>query len=155
MEHILSACLLSSYVPIGTGPLNYSKTCAAGQANKYMSNKEVSIAIDRVGGKQKRAARDNWIDGGLAQMFPILDKHTIVVSPIAIQSKSNIVISPKIEDGGRLASISAGIKVGVSFKNGVAVKNMLLSTEEGRYQEIFSEAYDDAVRVCKDHNLIN
>ena len=154
MEHLLSACLLSSYVPIGTGPLRYSDGCAAGLANKFMSNRTVCRAVNREGDKEIREARDNWIDGGLAQNWPTLDSGTIVVSPIAIQSKSNIVISPKIEEGGRLVELSKGLKVGVSFENGLALKNMILSTEEATYQEIYNSAYDDATRVIKEKNLI-
>ena len=50
--------------------------------------------------------------------------------------------------------LSKGLKIGVSLDNGVALRNMLISTEEATYQEIYSSAYDDAARVIKKKNLI-
>jgi hypothetical protein len=74
------------------------------------------------------APKKKWWDGGLAVMFPKVDNSTILVSPVAIRSKSNIVISPKwigddpgipIGTNGLLANKTMEVRPAVTTANRV------------------------------------
>lgn len=162
LEHLLSSCILSSYVPIGTGPLSPSPESCVSKATEYMKDKNVKRMKKGDGwtvdgdGLEDVPAKEKWWDGGLAVMFPKIDGKTIMVSPVSIRSKDNIIICPKWlgsdKDGMNIGS--RGLTANTSWENARGAKNMLYATEDSEYEKIFGEAYDDARRVCEENNLV-
>ena len=159
-DHLISACILSSYVPFATGPLMPKAGDVVDTAAQVMATKPVH----RFGkeGIEEVQPRRTWWDGGLAAMFPreMGDTDTVIVSPIAIHHHDrNIVICPKPE-----WSSSANKKFGFKFddqitaapsmSNALAAWRMILPAREVVYDEIFASAYDDARRVCKENLLV-
>ncbi|GMH64937.1 hypothetical protein TrST_g9655 [Triparma strigata] len=165
LEHLLSACILSSYVPVGTGPMIPEPGSTVDKAFKFMEDKWVkrmkkgdgwTVGGDDEDGLEDVSPKKKWWDGGLAVMFPKIDSRTIMVSPVSIRSKTNIVICPRwIGDDSKGVNIgSRGLIANTSWENAVGAKNMLYATEDEEYEKIFNEAYDDARRVCEENSLV-
>ena len=100
----MSACLLSSYVPVATGPLSPATGTAVHAATQYMKGRGAKRSTPA--GVVDVGPIPQWYDGGLAAMFPKIDDGTMLVSPVSIRSKSNIVICPQWVGGEK------GLKIG-------------------------------------------
>ena len=140
-----------------------STTTASNADNAKPSMRLASLVADgwTVGGDDEDGLEDvspqkKWWDGGLAVMFPKVDSRTIMVSPVSIRSKTNIVICPRwIGDDSKGVNIgSRGLIANTSWENAVGAKNMLYATEDEEYEKICNEAYDDARRVCEENSLV-
>ena len=116
-----------------------------------MSTRKVK-QMAKGGGVSVLDPKNRWLDGALSQMFPKLDSGTIIISPLAMRSSSNIVICPKVDDKARTLALGS-LKLDATATNAKAVRRMLISSDDGELQRIFAAAYDDAKRVLKENNL--
>lgn len=105
LEEIISACILSSYIPGLTGPLSHkspSRNGAVRRANKTMLRMLDRGFIKDALGLPIRKIDDRWMtgsatprmlegfqsdvlfwDGGLANVFPTIDRDTCIVTPFS------------------------------------------------------------------------
>ena len=153
MDHVVSSCILSSYVPVATGPLRPAQGTVVHDATEFMKTRKTKRMSRK--GEVEVEPQPRWWDGGLAAMFPRINRKTLVISPVSIRHPKNLVICPpwtgnpkglKIGEGGMMADIS--------FANAVAAKNMVLPVEDDVYERIYRDAYDDAKRVCMEAGLV-
>lgn len=117
LEDVVSSCILSSYIPFGTGPLRAnqeeSNTVVKKAHVKVMEMEQLGFIKHGITGnpikskaKDKDSNADNetksigthdsgicYMDGGLVNNWPSINSDTIIVSPI-IGSYSNPHISP-------------------------------------------------------------
>ena len=116
LDDVISACMLSSYIPLGTGPLraNQEESNTAvkrahvkvmemerlgfikhGITGKpvYSKDKDV-VSVDKENDEEKNRVGICYLDGGLVNNWPQIDSNTIIVSPIQ-GTYTNPNISPK------------------------------------------------------------
>ena len=149
---LTAACLLSSYVPVGTGPLSPRPGDAVARAAKALEAVEPSRDGKDGEDAVRLPARGLWYDGGLAAMWPTVNTSTLVVSPVSIRSSRNICISPPPSSGLYVPG-GNGIEVNVSLPNASAVHRMLHPSTDDEYRKIFESGYEDARRVCVEEGL--
>ena len=80
-------------------------------------------------------------------MWPTVDSHTIVVSPVNIKHRVNKVICPEKTEGARYVKVSKDIEVEISLRNIKGGRDMIMPKDVKMYEQIFEDAYEDAERV--------
>lgn len=108
LGEIISACILSSYIPGLTGPLSFRTLERKGAVrrasetmNKMLSRRAVKdclgFPLDNFDDKSLRVERNTgrirFLDGGLANVFPVIDASTCIVTPF-VGNFINPTISP-------------------------------------------------------------
>jgi hypothetical protein len=147
-EHLVAACILSSYIPGGTGPLRPGPDSAAHRAATKLAaswgikQTHVCGSLQPVGRSSVESAA--LIDGGLAAMWPVRDAATVVVSPIAV-STAHCTICPS-RAGRWTAPGGCGVKVELSSANLARLRQMISATE-AELQRAFVDGHDDAART--------
>jgi hypothetical protein len=152
LQTLLSSLILSSYVPLGTGPLKATVGSVVHTANNHLSTYPVTRTDKATKESVVVQPRDEWYDGGLSNMWPTVDKRTLVVSPVAITSSKNICICPK-PTAATTIHAGGGIRFVASTDNAWSVRNMLHPADDEEYERIFHEGYADAKRVCEEKGL--
>ncbi|GMI38240.1 hypothetical protein TeGR_g3669, partial [Tetraparma gracilis] len=146
LEHLLAATVLSSYVPVATGPLSPPPGSAVDRACRLLSSTPMSR---HPGGTLPPSPL--WYDGGLAAMWPLLDDRTLIVSPLPVAHARNVAICPPPSS----PSLPAGGGVSVSLSAGAArsARLMLQPVGEEEYEDIYRGAWEDARRVCREKGI--
>jgi hypothetical protein len=149
VEHLMAACTLSSYIPLATGPVNPKPGDSVHSATELMRGQ----SLVQQNGAPNLDGR--WWDGGLSMMWPSMDERTILVSPVAIRSKSNIVICPEWNESAvGLPTGQDGLIINATLRNAVAANQMLIPADDTVYDKVYAAAYDDAKRVCEMNGLL-
>lgn len=154
IEHLVAACLLSSYVPGVTGPLRPTEDSAAGRAAITMANRwrvkqsrEGSIElVDVVQGPEEGA----FIDGGLTTMFPVMDAATVIVSPLSVRSERGVICPPGAVNQAGTVNGGQGVRVEVSTANMLRGKQAVVSPTQEELERSFRDGHDDAMRFMRD-----
>ena len=154
LHDVVAACVLSSYIPFGTGPINVNhENTVVWQATKRMKELE-KLGYVKCGqtGKpltsitNKENADDTscyFIDGGLVENWPTIDDQTVVISPVNGDYSPNPYISPNIPDEHNLFTIRDGVSVGMNKENIETVTRMLLCSDDEILEKYFQLGYDD------------
>merc|ERR1712151_141321 len=177
IDDVVAACMLSSYIPGGTGPfLSYTSKLnpTVDRSNKRLrsliqynptcfkdsfTNKPVEV--DTSNDSFYRDGTFYW-DGGLCQMWPIIDHNTLIVSPLHGNYSPNLYISPqsnddKDDDNNTLLPKYVnwqGYKVNLHSKNIDIFRRMIISPDEEILQQKFYDGYDDTKNFLKRSNLL-
>jgi len=115
-DDLVAACILSSYVPISTGPLrgkNSSKHGAIARANTRVKEME-ALGLVKIFGKDEpvvgrksmtrkvklvpsRKFRESYIDGAFGHCLPVTADDTLLVCPFYVSHEQNNLIAPTCE----------------------------------------------------------
>jgi len=164
VNDIVAACILSSYIPFVTGPGTGSldtRNLAVKRA-KDRIHEMVQLGFVKNGDTnepvqpQQEASffkdREYFWDGGLVNVFPIVDESTVIVTPLAARFSPNPYISPAIEDSNILPTVKfdARSEVYLNMANMETLRQMTLSSDDSVLEKRFAQGYDDAryVVVC-------
>jgi len=182
VDDIVAASILSSYVPGVTGPALGSKhgtNHAVRRASTRLSEMEQLGFVKSITGKPVVVAsrenqdretdeadtithREYYWDGGLVNVFPIIDEHTVVISPLGGEFHPHPSISPLPETTNNETEpsskpyclpLSHRAALHVTTGNAVALRRMMLSSDEIALQQIFSQGYDDAKRFLDKNSM--
>ncbi|GMI48339.1 hypothetical protein TrCOL_g8833 [Triparma columacea] len=145
-RHLHAANILSSYVPIATGYLDRNKGVVK-EATTLLRSLPAKRGIPGSDGGYDVIEGEEWVDGGLSIMWPTVDSHTIVVSPVTIKHRVNKVICPRKTEGARYVKVSKDIEVEISLRNIKGGRDMIMPKDVKMYEQIFEDAYEDAERV--------
>ena len=155
-EHLVAACILSSWVPAITGPLRPAADSAVGRAAQTMATSwgvkrclSDSPTLEPVAQKSKEEG--SFIDGGLSAMWPSADAATVLVSPLAIrapQSTSGVICPPA--EFRRQVYGGQGVWVDASLANLSRASQMTWSPTETELQGWFRQGHDDATRFVRE-----
>ena len=174
INDICSACILSSYIPFGTGPLTPSddKNTAAqraweivkemerkGQIKHGLTGEEVKVnGFDEndYDGEPQPSNELRYLDGGLSNNFPQVDEKTLIVSPINGVFSNPFIAPSQSSDNNILPNIaiSDGIEIGVNSENLVALYQMARSSSPEVLYDKFRDGHDDAMAYLKDEQLL-
>ena len=159
LKDVISACILSSYVPVGTGPMdeNDVKNVAVKRAWKDVSAMEelrfLKDGITKSPVVKEPQEKLRYLDGGLAKMFPEIDKFTLMVSPLGGRFQ-NPYIAPKVESGVDVY-VSDRILIKGNLQNLIALHQMAMSSSPEKLQEKFRNGYDDTLEFLDDNSLLS
>jgi len=150
IDELIAACILSSYVPFATGPLNPSPGDAVSDAMR-------SLNINSIRPYYSNSPNDppntRYIDGGLTAMFPLLNENTLIVSPLPVRArkKTNRVICPKFSPAVTSMPIfNGGTELAIKREVPQLLKAMLMSGGERSLENFFVRGHDDAGRFVKE-----
>lgn len=163
LDELVASCVLSSYVPFATGPLDVNAGIAAA-SNELIAKNQVAIEINDGDspGKLKAAPGDTggFIDGGMSAMFPIMDANTLIVSPLPIRfgSGSGIqgrVICPEFDSNLSSSPIfNQGLELVHEWrKNAHLLSSMLISSTSEELEQFYQNGHDDATKFLKESNF--
>jgi hypothetical protein len=183
LQDLLSACLLSSYIPFGTGPLQpttndknkntavqraaqrlhemtqlgFVKCGSTGQPLNSLKHYNQQQKIIK-NSNDKSAKRNNYsyLDGGLVENWPIVDSQTVIITPIQGHYHPNPSIAPDISAGDHQLTfkVREGVLVGANADNAKTFALMLKSSADETLQSYFRDGYDDARRFLEKNNLL-
>ncbi len=163
IKDINSACILSSYIPLGTGPLDFEKE-TKNTAVKYAWDhvqvmEHLGFLKDFSGNsiipEDKGEGSLKYLDGGLSNMFPCIDKSTIIVSPISGVFSNNKFIAPKAPTTTMPNfELSDGVEIGINSQNVLAMYQMARSSGPQVLNEKFRDGFDDAKKFLDENNLL-
>jgi len=149
LNHLIAACILSSYVPLGTGPLTPSPGDAVTSSSTLLASTAMQHATH---GPLPPAP--TYYDGGLAAMWPLVDAKTLIVSPVAVKAtKGNICICPPLDPTATLIPAGGGVDFAVTTQNLKSVRYMIHPGDDDMYAKVFEDAYEDARRVCREKGI--
>lgn len=191
IKDVCAAAILSSYIPGVTGPFkgaNCQENLAVYRAWKRMqsmiklgfvrdgtSGEALNITDLAIPVSSSSVLNDNekqnetYWDGGLSNMWPILDDKTLVVSSLNGNFTPNPYIVPnsQVFESSRsqeevqhtlsqpfMITLNERTKVQVDRENLKSMWNMCFSSDDRFLEEKFQEGYDDTSRHLKDHNLL-
>ena len=187
LKDVVSAAILSSYIPLGTGPLRPSSSSAVHDGNTVVKQSFDTVKemeklgflnngitgeptntniVVGAGDAGTRAGDDGnkhdttleecyFLDGGLVNMFPIIDKTTITVTPLNCTS-SNPIIAPKAltSDDPYYINMDDQVNMGMNMQNMKLLTKMLRSSDPSYFDEKFREGYDNTHQLLKDEDLL-
>lgn len=159
VDDIVAACLLSSYIPFVTGPFqgSYCPTNLAVKRSMELVNEMVKlghvkngitgqpVVVEQTSTPEGRSREYFW-DGGLVNVFPVVDDSTVIVTPIAARFSPNPYISPAIENNISTPTIKFDPRSEVFLHptNVETLRQMTLAPDKQVLQERFSQGHDDA-----------
>jgi hypothetical protein len=180
MDDVIAACTLSSYVPGVTGPAwgsldeRHSAVIRAAQHLRGMI--EEGSVKQGITGKPIRPllttqhsegvqGREICWDGGLVNNFPIVDEHTVIVTPLAANFTHDS-INPSLDYEDELSSnndkmsprtlvLNDRVQIHLTTANAQTFRNMILSSDDNILQEIFMQGYDNAYKFLDKRNLLS
>ena len=168
LRDVVSACMLSSYIPTLTGPLKPSSDSAVGRAWIHIKEME-AYGFIKHGSTQRPIMKEmaspseeddldkdediRYIDGGLSNMWPEIDEHTIIVTPMN-GSFSNPAINPaeatSSKDSDPFIKIPSQFQmtdtasIGLNTENLASMREMAFSSDDKVLEARFRDGYDDA-----------
>lgn len=175
ISEILAACVLSSYVPGLTGPSPLQRSHrshpAVARAEQVVHRMRKRGAVkDRHGTVRSRMMErgGRFWDGGLTNVFPVVNRETVLVTPFAGRFK-NPTIKPQTmtpyslipDDDGRGLSLPWSLlpannndRLDVYFSNARAMRYIALSSSDEALESWFMQGYDDAARFLKEKGAL-
>eukprot|EP00559_Dactyliosolen_fragilissimus_P008371 CAMPEP_0184861336 /NCGR_PEP_ID=MMETSP0580-20130426/6043_1 /TAXON_ID=1118495 /ORGANISM="Dactyliosolen fragilissimus" /LENGTH=332 /DNA_ID=CAMNT_0027358791 /DNA_START=370 /DNA_END=1368 /DNA_ORIENTATION=+ len=184
LNDVLSMCMLSSYIPLGTGPLfgtvdPFKNTTVSRSWTTVKEMEELGFLKEGITGYPvtKEISTNNvtdridntyFFDGGISNMWPTIDESTLIVSPLNGKFK-NPHISPTVkevstEDESNFVSntifpnyvhISDGVELGMNKDNIISLYKMLKTSDASFLEERFRDGYDDASDFLRHQNYIS
>jgi hypothetical protein len=195
LKDVVSAAILSSYVPVGTGPLNsgvdntentavkhafetvkemeqlgYLKhgvtgdTIGKGVGNDFANDVDHSDSINDESERDLDHDRDSsatssensyYWDGGIVNMFPSVDKSTVMVAPLNCIFSPNPFITPKAESKKpNYINVDDKVSVGMNMQNAKLMAKMLRHSDPSYLEGMFRSGYDDTNRFLKEKGLL-
>ena len=179
VEDMAAAALLSSYVPGITGPAlgsldkaNYAVKQAKERVEEmlelgFVKHGETGIVVkaESKGAQSFWRNREVYWDGGLVNVWPVVDENTVIVTPIGASFKPNPYISPCIRTRGqasiweslfpRTIRVNSRAEIHLNPENLETLRRILLSSDETVLQERYAMGHDDAKRFLSENNLLN
>lgn len=158
IDDVVAACILSSYIPFVTGPAwgsLHSKNLAVKRAKDrihdmvslgFVKNGETGEVVKPTKTYDPFQNREYFWDGGLVNVFPIVDENTVIVTPICARFTPNPCISPAVDDDSiRTMKFDArGSEVFLSTANLETLRQMTISSDDTVLERRFAQGYDDA-----------
>jgi len=161
VQDIVAACILSSYIPFVTGPAQGSSdstNLAVKRAKErihemihlgFVKNGTTGEAIVHSQQEQQDSTlfskREFFWDGGLVNVFPIVDESTVIVTPITARFSPNPYISPAVENvSSPKLKFDERSEVFLNSANVETFRQMTLSSDDAVLQERFAQGHDDA-----------
>lgn len=177
LQEIVAACVLSSYVPGMTGPAPLERSIqthpAVVQAGNHLKRMvERGVVRDGKGNPRNRLLKDTselW-DGGLVNLFPTINKDSILVTPFQGTFK-NPTISPTMVAGSpsladapsngfaiskipKMAlAINRWSSLDLSMENLRTLRYVALSSTDDELQTWFSQGYDTCQQFLSNQNM--
>jgi hypothetical protein len=183
IEEILAACILSSYVPGLTGPIPLERSKklhpAMTSATQHLQQMLQRGAVKGQYGQPKQnlinpQTSEFW-DGGLSNLFPTINKESILVTPFAGRFQ-NPTISPATnknvmgEVDGEQSAVTANYykrmlgaltaipvskyaALDLSMVNMRAMRYVALSSTDEELQSWFTEGYDNALNFINHQSM--
>jgi hypothetical protein len=98
---------------------------------------------------------DQLFDGGLGAMWPTLDSHTVLVSPLAVrplrrEAKTRGVICPPGKFVNSVPLGAHGVLVDGTMETVRRASRMLMSSQPSELDKAFAQGFDDARRFLRD-----
>jgi len=179
IQDLCAASILSSYIPGITGPWKGSKCPANGAVHRSWNQMKEMISLGFVKDglshqiiqnedsiKNDSPNKEIYWDGGIANMWPILNNDTLVVSCLVGNFAPNPFISPKdpyleskyMDNSWRnrplLVPMTDRAKISVDRDNAKTLFKMCISSDDSFLEERFRDGYDDANRFLSENNLL-
>lgn len=169
LHDLSAAAVLSSYIPGVTGPIKGTSCPTNGAVRRAWERTRRTldwgavkhgdtgrpVTLDEivvVDDDDNDNNREAFWDGGLSNMWPVLDDRTIVVSPLNGDFSPNPFVAPA-SPSDLTIPVSERTKVGFNLKNMDAAMRMCLSSEATTLDKVFANGYDDASRFLSDHSM--
>jgi hypothetical protein len=152
VDEILAACILSSYVPGLTGPLlemSLRSNEAASRASRHLFKmlKRGVVKSSSSGHPVQQLHREDsqfW-DGGLINMFPVIDADTCLVTPLS-GNFANPSISPSTTSRKSFVTVDDQVQLQISMENAHALRCVTLSSEDHVLESWFEQGHNDALQ---------
>ena len=206
LKDVVAAAILSSYIPIGTGPLRVNEPNSKNTAVKHAFERlqemeELGFLKHGVTGETIKASmydtkddhdddekkeeegnrsgndyhnshreriRRNfgdlssslmagesyfW-DGGLCNMFPSIDKSTLMVTPLNCKFSNPFIAPEAITENNHYLKVDDNVSLGMNMQNVRLFRKMLRSSDPSYLDQRFSDGFDDTHRFLKEKNLL-
>ena len=161
VEDVVAACILSCYLPGITGPalgsqssINKAVRRAQTRVSELVDTKSVvdfyGYPIPPIGDV---SSREVFWDGGLVNMWPVIDDETLIVTPVSATFRSNPSISPSSSKAVKLP-INPKTNVDVSIANFITMRRIAFSSDGKTLEHRFSQGYDDARAFLAEKSLV-
>mmetsp|Transcript_31719 Transcript_31719/g.72862 ORF Transcript_31719/g.72862 Transcript_31719/m.72862 type:complete len:377 (-) Transcript_31719:178-1308(-) len=172
LEDILAACLASCYVPGLTGPLmgtQYEPNNNKRHWVRWMHNRLVKMTqrnqvqpyhLDHDATMQPHqknpttttttnGEREWYWDGGLTNLFPVMDDDTLLVTPMTARLHPNPYISPALDHPEERNAVTIRVNARTEIlvrpqNNLVRVRRMLFSSNPDVLHQMHAQGYDHA-----------
>jgi hypothetical protein len=161
IKDILAVCVLSSYIPGATGPLISSTVSNPAVLNAQETLRELSMLglVKDYYGKPIPAIEEKkpypvFLDGGLVNVWPVVDDNTLIVTPLTAHFENNPYICPAAGDS-RLLPVNAHCSLALHTDNASTLRDMMWSSLDEVLHERFVQGYDDAKAFLKNSSLLS
>lgn len=157
VEDVVAACILSSYIPFVTGPAwgsLHTRNLAVKRAKDrihemvelgFCKHGETGQVVKPTTAYDPFQNREYFWDGGLVNVFPIVDEKTLIVTPICARFSPNPYISPAVEnDSLPTLRVDPRSEVYLSSANLETLRRMTISSDSTVLEGRFSQGHDDA-----------
>ena len=169
IDDVVAACVLSSYVPGVTGPtwgsLDERHKAILRAAQRLRDMVRAGCVKKGLTGERLQLSeissdlRELYWDGGLVNAFPIIDRDTIIITPIAADFTNNPSINPSIEYSDKALPIrkwraNPTAQLHMTSDNMRTFQSLILNPDEKNLQSFFARGYDNALAFLDKHSLL-
>jgi hypothetical protein len=162
MKDILAVCVLSSYVPGATGPLISRAVSNPAVLNAQETLRELSMLGmvkdyygEPIAAIEEKKPYPVFLDGGLVNVWPVVDDDTLIVTPLTAHFEKNLYICPAAGDS-RLLPVNAQCSLALHTDNASTLRDMVWSSVDEVLHERFAQGHDDAKAfLAKNSSLLS
>lgn len=161
VEEIVAACVLSSYVPGATGPLLSSSV--TNQAVRRSQEKLIELAKrgvvkDFYGRSIEEDAKITspiYMDGGLVNVWPVIDNETLIVTPLTAHFPSYDYICPPCTSDSNFVNVNHYSSLAMEFRNLLTLQDIVWFPVDNVLEQRFAQGHDNARSFLERKNLLS
>jgi hypothetical protein len=175
LEEIISACILSSYIPGLTGPLSHKtikRNGAVRRANKTLLGMlkkgcikdALGLPLQEIDDRSKTVSTTphmlenfqndvRFWDGGLANVFPTIDGDTLLITPLSGRFR-NPSISPSPSNAPQKSGFEKSYaRPEICLENLRTLRYIAFSSESQALEKWFEQGFNDANKFLTGLNV--
>jgi Patatin-like phospholipase len=160
VDDVVAACVLSSYVPGATGPLLSSNVTNQAVQRSQAKLSELAkqgfvknffgISIEQ----DAKIASPIFVDGGLVNVWPVVDADTLIVTPLSAQFQSHNYICPLCTDS-KFFAVNPYSSLAMHYSNVSTLQDMIWSSVDDVLEQRFAQGHDNAREFLERNNLLS
>ena len=160
VDDVVAACVLSSYVPGATGPLLTSNVTnqAVQRSQEKLSELAKLGAVKNFFGisieQDAKLSSPIFVDGGLVNVWPVVDADTLIVTPLSAQFQSHDYICPPCTES-RFVAVNPYSSLAMHYSNVSTLQDMIWSSVDDVLQQRFAQGHDNARGFLERNNLLS
>ena len=95
-----------------------------------------------------------FVDGGLVNVWPVVDADTLIVTPLSAQFQSHYYICPQCTDS-KFFAVNPYSSLAMHYSNVSTLQDMIWSSVDNVLEQRYAQGHDNAREFLERNNLLS